>query len=184
MAKSKGKIPRFRRRLESVTNYKKRYSFIKSKIERVVVRKSNRRIIAQIVEYAEHGDRVKAHADSDMLKKYGWPSRSNRPTAYLTGMLLALKAEKGADYILDIGLNRNVKGSVSFAFAKGCIDNGMMLRGDLEIEEKDYNGSRIAAYAAKLGDGALGGYRKEKADPKSLAETFNKVKEEIRKKEK
>lgn len=134
----------FRRRRESLTDYKKRLALVKSGSERVVVRKTNRKIIGEVVRYSEKGDLVIAYADSDSLKKYNWPSRSNRPTAYLTGVMLGRIAkskakENGGECILDIGLSSPVKNSIPFVFAKGCMDAGMKLKANLEIKEDIYN---------------------------------------------
>ena len=84
---------KFRRRREGVTDYAKRLALVKSGLERVVVRKTNKRVLGQVIRYEEKGDKVIASAESgELAKKYGWPSRSNRPTAYLTGLLLARKS--------------------------------------------------------------------------------------------
>ena len=116
----------FRRRYQALTNYKRRLALVKSGIERIAVRKSNRRIVAQLIRYEEQGDKVLVYIDSSKLKEFNWPARSNRATAYLTGLLLARtvskKAKPNTEYILDIGLSSPVKGSIPFTFAKGCID--------------------------------------------------------------
>lgn len=180
------KEAKFRRRKEGVTNYKKRLALVKSGAERVVVRKTNKRILAQIVRYDEKGDVITASADSDELrKKYGWPSRRNRPTAYLTGMLLAKKAKGKGELILDIGITAPVKNSIPFVFAKGCIDGGMKLKGKFEMKEEVYNASQIARYAEQLkGKEAemkrqFGGYMKGKVSIEMLPKLFNEVKAKI-----
>ena len=84
----------FRRRREALTDYKRRLALVKSGMDRVVVRKTNKRIIGQIIRFNEKGDVVLSSADSNELRKaYGWPSRRNKSTAYLTGLLLAKKAK-------------------------------------------------------------------------------------------
>ncbi len=176
---------KFRRRREGVTNYQKRLALVKSGLERVVVRKSNKRITAQIVRYDEKGDVVVASVDSRELKKYNWPSRRNRPTAYLTGLLLAKKSKNKGDVVLDIGITAPVKNSLPFVFAKGCIDGGMKLKGRIEIKEEVYNSSQIAKYAESLKKEQqafkrqFGGYAEEKVLPESLPKLFNEVKEKI-----
>ncbi len=182
---------KFNRRSEALTNYKKRLALVKGGMERVVVRRTNRRIIGQIVGYEEKGDKVMMHVDSDRLKKYGWPGRSNRPTGYLTGMLLAKEARKLGDreYVLDIGLAASTGGSVQFAFAKGCVDNGMKLRGKFEIDEKTYNGSGIAKYAEMIKGNKNAHSSKEQFKEyeagnvrvEGIEELFNKVRESIKK---
>ncbi len=144
----------FGRRRKSLTNYRKRLAMIKGGLDRVVVRKSNRRIIGQILRYNESGDIVLVHADSGELSKMGWIAKSNRPTAYLTGLLLAKKAkEKGEaskEHVLDIGLSRPIKNSIPFVFAKGCVDNGLKIRGNFNVEKGFYDASKITKYANDL----------------------------------
>ncbi len=183
--KKKAKEMKFRRRRESLTNYSKRIAMVKSGLERVVVRKSNSRITAQIVVYDEKGDRIKASVDSRELAKLGWPSRCNKPTAYLTGMLLAEKADKKSEYILDIGLSTPVSGSIPFVFAKGCIDGGMRIKGALDIKEEAYNASSISRYAEALKKDQnkytlqFGAYAREKVQPEGLQKLFTEVKAKI-----
>ncbi|MCL4365017.1 50S ribosomal protein L18 [Candidatus Marsarchaeota archaeon] len=180
---------KFRRRRESVTNYKKRFSLVKSGLDRIVVRRSNRRIIGQIVRYSPSGDVVLAHADSTELKAFGWPPRSNRPTAYLTGLLLSRKPAKsgGSGYIMDIGLSSPTTNSVPFVFAKGCIDGGMPVKGSIDIDEKVYNYSN-ASYAAgvKSKDSAMyqrqySAYIKGGKEPEALGRLFAETKDRIMK---
>jgi len=181
---------KFRRRQESKTNYAKRLALVKGNIDRVVVRKSNRKIIGQIIRYAEKGDMVLYSADSNELMKLGWPSRGNRSTAYLTGMLLVSKlkeADKKSEFILDIGLSSPVVNSIPFVFAKGCIDNGMKLRGNFEIDEKMYNGTLLAEYAKalkekehKMYERQFGEYIKGKIQVEAIPKLFVEAKEKIK----
>jgi large subunit ribosomal protein L18 len=175
---------KFRRRREGVTDYKKRLALVKSGLERVVVRKTNKRILGQVIRYTEKGDAVTASVTSDELaKKYGWPSRSNRATAYLTGMLLAKKAKSGGELILDIGITTPIKGSIPFTFAKGCVDGGMRLKGKFEVKEEMYNATPLAKYAAQLKSEDVkrrfGGYASKNISVDSLPKLFNEVKAKI-----
>lgn len=177
-------IMKFRRRRQSLTDYKKRLALVKSGLNRVVVRRSNSRILGQVVAYEESGDKVLASVDSRELQKYGWPSRNNKPTAYLSGLLLARKAKQEQELVLDIGLAVPVKGSVPFAFAKGCTDGGMKLRGRFDLPEEQYNGTLTAKYAEHLkGAEALkrqfGAYIAKGNDPGSLPALFKEVREKI-----
>ena len=139
-----------RRKRTSATNYKKRKLRLRAASTASVVRKSNRGITMQIVEYGREGDRIVASANSRELKGMGWEPRCNIPTAYLTGMLLASKLkDKKTEFVLDLGLYRPVKGSVIFAAAKGFKDRGANLRGSIEFDEARLSGSHIANYAAK-----------------------------------
>lgn len=177
---------KFRRRREGSTNYAKRLALVKSDAERVVVRKTNKRILGQVVKYTDKGDSVIASADSaELTKKYGWPGKRNKPTAYLTGLLLARKAKTQGDLVLDIGITTPVKGSIPFVFAKGCIDGGMKLKGTFEIKEEAYNATPIAKYAEQLkGEQAamkrqFGGYASKGIAVDQLPKLFNEVKEKI-----
>ena len=176
---------KFRRRREGITNYRKRLALVKSGLERVVIRKTNKRIIGQVVQYSEKGDRVVTSVDSnELVKKYGWPSRRNRSTAYLTGMLLAKKAKTTGELILDIGITTPIKGAIPFVFAKGCIDGGMKLKGTFDLKEEMYNATQTAKYAAQLAGKQeelkrqFGGYIEE-GSPDSLPKLFNEVKAKI-----
>ncbi|MGC8496169.1 MAG: 50S ribosomal protein L18 [Candidatus Micrarchaeia archaeon] len=172
---------RKRRRL-SLTNYKKRVKMLKSGMVRLVVRRSNRRVIAQLVKYEQDGDKILSSASSDNLSKFNWEPRCNIPSAYLTGLLLARKSKdiKTGNVILDIGLSKPIKGSVIFAAAKGAQDGGLKLLGTYEVEESRINGKHIAEYAKSLsGEAMKKQFAYSKSDPKALPEAFEKAKAQI-----
>jgi large subunit ribosomal protein L18 len=180
----------FRRRREALTDYKKRLALVRGGRDRIVIRKTNKRIIAEVVRYSEKGDLVMAYVDSGALaSKYKWPSRSNRPTAYLTGLMLAkaaaskIKEGNGMPYILDIGLSSPVKNSIPFVFARGCIDGGMKLEANLEIKEAIYNYSDTEyAKKAAAGEGAVkqyGRFLKDGIKLESLGTLFEETKKKI-----
>lgn len=126
---SNNKIPRvsYRRKSEQKTDYKKRLALLKSRIPRLVVRKFNKNIVAQIISYDEAGDKVESFAHSKELEKYGWKNSKNSvPASYLLGILLSKKS-KIKEAILDTGLQSPTKGSRIFACVKGCIDGGMKI---------------------------------------------------------
>jgi large subunit ribosomal protein L18 len=171
-----------KRRMLSLTNYKKRIKMLKSGMIRLVVRKSNRRIIVQLVKYEPNGDRIISSASSDSLSKFNWEPRCNIPSAYLTGLLLAKKSKdiKSGDVILDIGLSKPIKSSVIFAAAKGAQEGGLKLLGTYEIDESRIKGTHIAEYAKSLGAEAMKKqFAYSKIDPKALPEAFEKVKAQI-----
>ncbi len=174
-------IIRKRRRLQNLTDYKKRVALVKGDMPRIVVRKSNKQIMLQIVEYHTDGDIVISAANSNELKKFGWSPRSNTPTAYLTGMLLAKKADKlnGRECILDIGLYKPTKSAVLFAAAKGAIDNGIKLRANIEFDEKRIKGIHIKNYYSQSKD-KFTGYDKEKFNVDQIEQLFDKAKEQIK----
>ena len=132
------KKTKFRRRREGKTDYKARLSLLKSGIPRVVVRKTNCYIIAQLVTSRGAQDYVVVGANSWELLAKGFPkdargSLKSLPAGYLTGILLASKIKKLKEsnklgkLLLDIGLQRSVRGSRIYAVAKGLIDSGIKL---------------------------------------------------------
>ncbi len=123
----------------------------------MVVRKTNRHIIIQLVTAELDGDRTLVSANSAELETYGYKgSTSNTPAAYLTGMLFAVKAKK-ADYgraILDIGLNRATPGARVFAALKGAVEAGLDVPHGEKILPSDERakGNHIAAHNKNAAD--------------------------------
>jgi len=152
---------KFRRRREGKTDYRQRTRLItqdKNKYNtpkyRLVVRKTNRVVIAQIIYATVEGDRVVNAAYSTELPKYGIKfGLTNYASSYATGLLVARRhltkiglASKyqgkvdadGNDYtvepvegprpfkaLLDVGLARTSTGARIFAVAKGALDGGI-----------------------------------------------------------
>jgi len=120
-----------RRRQEGKTDYKARLALLKSNKQRLVIRKSNRYLIAQIVESDTAQDKVLFGLSSKSLIAKGWPENTsikNLAAAYLTGFLLGKKAkEKAKEVIVDFGMNRNVKKSKIYAVVKGAVDSGLKI---------------------------------------------------------
>lgn len=115
---------KFRRRRLGKTDYKKRLALLKSKLPRIVIRKSNKYIIAQIVETTSKGDKVIASAHSRSLKKLGWKHDcKNLAAAYLTGY--ALGSAKVKKVVADLGLYTLIKNCRIFAALTGAIDAGI-----------------------------------------------------------
>jgi large subunit ribosomal protein L18 len=118
---------RFRRRREGKTDYGARAVLLKSSLPRLVVRKTNRYIIVQIVKTKEAQDFVVSSANSSELKQFGWKeSFKNTSAAYLAGFLLATKAGI-KEAVSDIGLYRSTKGSKIYAAIKGASDAGLKI---------------------------------------------------------
>jgi large subunit ribosomal protein L18 len=63
---------KYRRKREGRTDYKKRLALLKGKTNRLVIRKTNTKIILQIVNYEPEGDKVIITTTSSELKKLGW----------------------------------------------------------------------------------------------------------------
>ena len=147
----------FRRRREGKTDYYQRTRLVVADVPRMVVRKTNRHIIVQLVTAEMDGDRTLVAANSAELEQYGYKgSMVNTPAAYLTGMLFAVKAKKaGQDSaVLDIGLNRATPGARVFAALKGAVDGGLDIPYGEEIlpSEERLKGAHIAAYNKNAGD--------------------------------
>src|SRR5581483_2319667 len=97
----------FRRRRTGQTDYGRRLKLLKGRTTRVVVRRSNRAITVQFVDYDPKGDVVRATASSRDLVAHGWDaSLGSTPAAYLTGLLAGKRAKKAGieEAILDAGL--------------------------------------------------------------------------------
>ncbi len=170
------------RKRSAKTNYKRRIALLKSGLPRIVVRRSNRRILVQAISYDRKGDMVLASAESRELAKLGWPSRANIPTAYLTGLLLAKKGKgivKG-EAVLDVGLYKPVSSSVVFAGAKGVSDGGIKLLNNIEFDEKRLSGGHISEYAKAGSKGVqFSRYSKDKIDISSIGALFESVKKKV-----
>lgn len=130
MATGKSYSVKFRRRRAGKTNYKKRLAFMKSEKPRLVVRRSNKYLVAQLVKYDEVGDKVIAQFNSISLKTKGWKhSCSNVPAAYLSGLEIAKLASKSKvkEAIFDMGSYTPTKGCRIYAVLKGAVDGGLTI---------------------------------------------------------
>ncbi|HVY01431.1 MAG TPA: 50S ribosomal protein L18 [Candidatus Nanoarchaeia archaeon] len=123
-----------RRRHENKTDYGARLLMLKSGKPRLVVRKTNRYVVAQIVTSKQAQDLVVLTVSSKDLIAKGWPeaqsgSLKSKAACYLTGMLAAKLAVKAGvkEAILDMGMLRNVKKSRIFATLKGAVDGGLIV---------------------------------------------------------
>ena len=136
-----------KRKRQGKTNYRKRLILLKSGKVRLVIRITNRNIIAQAVEYYPKGDKILAGVDSRSLIKYGWnSSKKNMPAAYLTGYLLGKKINgKVKDAIFDTGLQNAKKNRVLYSALKGSIDAGLKIpvKEDVFPNQEDIMGKHI-----------------------------------------
>lgn len=192
MAKGPSYNVPFRRRREGKTDYRQRKKLIISKLPRLVVRKTGRNIITQLVRATVIGDIVMVSAHSrELRKKYGWlGSLNNLPAAYLTGLLCGLRAAaKGVEKaILDIGLHTPSKGARVFAAMKGFVDAGVEVPHDESIlpDESRIRGEHIAKYAETLSTENPEKYSRHFSEylarnlpPQRLPEHFEETKEKI-----
>jgi len=175
----------FRRKRQGKTAYKRRLALLKNKSLRLVVRKSNKNILAQLIKYGKNGDVVIQSAASKELDNYGWNiNKSNIPSAYLTGLLIGLRA-KGESAIVDLGLQIPIKESRLFAVVKGAIDAGMKISFSEEVVPPDdrIRGVHIIDYSKKIKkdtyEKIFSGYLKKKKKPELINEYFEKTKQKI-----
>jgi len=144
-----------RRRREGKTDYKARLKLLESGLPRIVVRKSNRYVLAQYITSEDARDKILIGASSKELLKSGWPknaqgSLKSLPACYLTGLLLGKKIKEKVKKekvkaILDIGLMRNIKKSRIYSLLKGVVDSGVEINHKKEIfpDEKRIRGEHL-----------------------------------------
>lgn len=156
------KIPR-RRRLEAKTDYKARLALLKSGKPRLIIRKTNKYIIMQIVQTEIAQDKVVCGLSSKILISKGWPkelsgSLKSLSAAYLTGYVLAKTAIKAGikDAILDSGMNINVKNSRIYAALRGAIDGGLNIPHSKEVlpEMESIKNDKTAKIFDKIAGGS------------------------------
>ncbi|MDP3742678.1 MAG: 50S ribosomal protein L18 [Candidatus Micrarchaeota archaeon] len=165
MTKAKGPLfdVHFRRRRQGRTNYVKRLALLKSGLPRLVVRKLNKGVLVQLIQYSMTGDQTICQASSRDLEAFGFVGKRNVPSAYLTGFLLGKKAvAKGVtEVVADFGLHTVSKGGILFATVKGAIDAGIktklgeeMLPSQQRITGKHIN-TDISQALEKISTGAV-----------------------------
>lgn len=145
-----------RRRRENRTDYKTRKILLTSGIPRIVVRRTNKYFILQVVESNEAQDKVLATVTSKDLLKKGWDiktggSLKSIPAGYLTGLLFAEKI-KGGKYIVDLGMARTIAGSRVFAVIKGLVDGGLNISANESIfpSKERLNGEHLKDYLKNM----------------------------------
>lgn len=144
------KLP-FRRKAEGRTDYSRRLRLLESRKPRLVVRRTLKNIMAQIVLFGDNGDRTVVSSSSASLRKLGWKfACDNTPAAYLVGFALGKVALKNKidEAILDAGLYRSTKGSRIYAVVKGAIDAGLKVPVGEEVMpgEDRVSGKHIAKF--------------------------------------
>ena len=190
MAKNASYRVQLRRRREGKTDYQARKALVTSRKPRLVARGSLKNVEAQIIVAKPHGDEVLVSAHSrELIKSYGWKAPTgNIPAAYLTGLLVGLKAKAAGitEAILDLGLVSPTKGSRTFAVLSGVIDAGVAVpHSEEKIVKERLKGEHIAKYAKNLGAGSeeytakFSQYTSNDVAPEKIAEHFAKVKADI-----
>ena len=172
MASNKIPVIRYRRKRSGRTDYKKRLNLLRSRQPRFVVRKSNTKLIAQIIQYAPTGDKVIITMDTSKLKKdYGWNySLKNIPAAYLLGAMIGKQAstKKITQAIVDLGRQPAIKGSKLSAVIKGAIDAGLKVpAGEIFPKNERLQGQHIT------------GWLKDNKDIVNLPKKFEEIKGKV-----
>lgn len=179
----------FKRRKEGKTNYKARLKLMAMDKSRMVVRVSNKHIIAQIININNKGDETLVSVNSKELEKIGWKAGGkNTPAAYLTGFLCGNRAlnEGIKEATLDIGLKSSLKGSKIYAVLKGAVDAGLNIPYNETIipEEDRITGEHIAKYSETLSDAQISEkfsqYLEKGLSPSDLPDHFKTIKEKIK----
>ncbi len=139
----------FRRRRECRTDYYARRRLLTSRETRAVIRRSNKNVTVQFIDFEMTGDVVTGVASSKELAAMGWTySCSNIPAAYLTGYLAGKRAVKnGLEYAVpDLGMQNPQHGGVLFAVIKGLNDAGLEVPYGEEVlpEDDRVNGKHIS----------------------------------------
>ncbi|RMD45511.1 50S ribosomal protein L18 [Candidatus Pacearchaeota archaeon] len=144
-----------RRRRENKTDYKLRLNLLKSGLDRIVIRRTNRYFIVQAVSSSEGQDRVTLGITSKELLKYGWDpkfsgSLKSVPAGYLTGLLMAKKLKK-KEFVVDLGMARTIKGCRVFAVVRGLVDGGLKVSaGDVFSDEGRLVGEHMGEELKKM----------------------------------
>jgi large subunit ribosomal protein L18 len=145
-----------RRRRECKTDYKLRLTLLKSPKPRIVIRRTNKYLIVQAVSSDEAQDKVIKGVSSKELIANGWDEKfagslKSVPAAYLTGILLAKKLDE-KDFIVDIGMAKNIAGNRIYAVVKGLIDGGLNINAAKESfpSEERLNGEHMSEEVQKV----------------------------------
>ncbi|XP_063676167.1 large ribosomal subunit protein uL18-like [Bolinopsis microptera] len=177
---------KYRRRREGKTDYFARKRLIiqnKNKYNtpkyRLIVRFTNKVIIAQVAYATIEGDKIVCDARSSELPRYGIKAGlTNYPASYAVGLLLARRlnqkygldetytgveavdgeeyfvekeGERGAFYcVLDTGLSKTSSGARIFGVLKGAVDGGLDI---------PHSSKRFPGYNMESGDYDAGAHR-------------------------
>jgi large subunit ribosomal protein L18 len=121
-----------RRRRQNKTDYLKRLKLLKSRVPRVVFRRTNKYFIGQYVTSREAQDKIVFGVNSKDLMNYGWPKESEGSlksitAGYLLGFLMGNKIieKKLEKPIVDLGMLKTLYKTKVYAFIKGLIDAGI-----------------------------------------------------------
>nr|AJS12417.1 50S ribosomal protein L18P [uncultured archaeon] len=173
-------------RRKEKTNYRKRLRVLLARKPRIVIRKSLKHVYVQVVRNMAEGDQVLFTMSSKNLQKLGWKAgQKNLPSAYLTGLMAGKKAKAMGinDAILDLGLNRAVKGAKIFAALKGVVDGGVRVpHSDSILPGEDrISGKHIVQHASNIKGTRVDfkAYAKNNVKPEDLPKLFDEMKNKI-----
>jgi len=125
-----------RRKREGKTDYRRRLTLLLGRSPRLVVRKSNRHVLLQVVRFHPGGDKTIVSAHSKELRKFGYTGHCGNATAgYLVGYLGGLRARERRlrSAVLDLGMHSPVPGSTVFAVLLGALDSGLKVPHSEEV---------------------------------------------------
>lgn len=119
-----------RRRRQNKTDYLARLKMLKGGRPRIVIRKTNKYVIAQYVNSEQAQDKVELTVNSKELLKYGWPDKlagslKSIPASYLTGYLIGKQINSSENPIVDLGMQKTIYKTKVYAFIKGLVDAGL-----------------------------------------------------------
>jgi large subunit ribosomal protein L18 len=97
-----------KRRRVKLTNYARRFRLLKSGLPRLVLRKSNHYVLAQLVQYTPVGDHVLWTKSTRELVLAGeFTSGTNLEACVALGAILPL--DDSLQFVIDIGMRRPIK---------------------------------------------------------------------------
>ena len=163
-----------KRRMQGITDYRKRLALLKSGTTRLVVRKTAGNVIAQLVDYKPEGDVIHTTVDIIQLRKLGWKGGANTAAAYLIGYMTGKLARKKKLHKAVIDTGRHPKSSKLFAVVKGALDAGMKLphSEDSIPSEERIKGEHVNAYMKTAKGHQFSKYKKVKL---SVTSNFEQV---------
>ncbi len=159
---------------------------VKSGKPRLVVRRTNKYVIVQIIESRRGGDYTALTVTTRALRRYGWKGGTKSiPAAYLAGFMAGkLALQKGySDAIVDLGLHPSHPGSRLYAAVKGALDAGLSIPVGEEVlpSEERVRGQHIADFL-KVVRGSGSTIQFHALDPEyveNLPKHFEDVKQKI-----
>lgn len=149
----------------------------------------------QVITAHPEGDRTVAAANTiQLVRDFDWKAGTcNLPAAYLTGLLLGLRAQKKniTWAVLDVGFQAVVYGSRIFASLKGIVDSGLHVAHNEIVfpSEERIRGEHIARYSELLQESEeedmekhehqFSNYKKRSLSPGNVPKHFEQTKKKI-----